>query len=263
LVSALVSTYQSARFIRGCLEDLEAQTVADRLEIVVVDSGSPQNERAIVKEFQERFSNITYLRTDQRETLYASWNRGIQIARGQYLTNANADDRHRSDAIARLLQTLEAHPEAVLAYGDCAITQVENATLADAPISGYFRWPEFDRLRLFRTCYLGPHPLWRRALHERFGYFDPELVSAGDYEFWLRVARTETFVHVPEVLGLYLESAASLEHRNSERARQEARRVRDLHWAPRRGICPWGAGPYLTRQVSRWLNAPWLNRLLG
>ena len=54
LVSAIVSTYNSERFIRGCLEDLENQTIADRLEIVVVNSGSEQNEDRIIKEFQKK-----------------------------------------------------------------------------------------------------------------------------------------------------------------------------------------------------------------
>jgi len=66
LVSAIVSTYNSKRFIRGCLEDLENQTIADRLEIVVVNSGSEQNEDKIVKEFQGRYSNIKYIKTDKR-----------------------------------------------------------------------------------------------------------------------------------------------------------------------------------------------------
>ena len=54
LVSAIVSTYKSERFMQGLLEDLEAQTIADKLEIVIVDSDSPQNERAIVEEFQKK-----------------------------------------------------------------------------------------------------------------------------------------------------------------------------------------------------------------
>src|SRR5208337_1903982 len=95
LVSAIVSTYNAERFLRGCLEDLEAQTIAARLEIIVVDSGSHQNEQAIVEEFQRRYNNIVYIRTEERESLYAAWNRGVKAARGKYLTNANTDDRHR------------------------------------------------------------------------------------------------------------------------------------------------------------------------
>ncbi|HEX4349537.1 MAG TPA: glycosyltransferase, partial [Verrucomicrobiae bacterium] len=83
LVTAIVSTFKSERFIRGCLEDLEAQTIADRLEIIVVDSHSPQNERAVVEEFQKRYSNIVYIRTQERETVYGAWNRGVRAARGK------------------------------------------------------------------------------------------------------------------------------------------------------------------------------------
>jgi glycosyltransferase involved in cell wall biosynthesis len=85
LVSAIVSTYNAERFMRGCLADLAAQTIADRLEIIVVDTGSPQNEGAVVREFQQHYHNIVYIRTAQRESLYAAWNRGIQAARGKYI----------------------------------------------------------------------------------------------------------------------------------------------------------------------------------
>ena len=76
LVSAIISTYKSESFIRGRLEDLESQTITDQLEIIVVDSNSPENEKAIVQEFQQKHSNIKYIRTKERETIYTAWNRG-------------------------------------------------------------------------------------------------------------------------------------------------------------------------------------------
>ncbi|MCD6560883.1 MAG: glycosyltransferase [Deltaproteobacteria bacterium] len=36
--------------------------IADRLEIIVVNGGSEQNEEAIVKEFQKKYSNIKYIK---------------------------------------------------------------------------------------------------------------------------------------------------------------------------------------------------------
>jgi glycosyltransferase involved in cell wall biosynthesis len=250
IVSAIVSIYNAERFLRGCLEDLEAQTIAAQLEIIVVDSGSRQNEHAIVKEFQQRYQNIVYLRTEERETLYAAWNRGVKAARGKYLTNANTDDRHRSDALEKLVETLETHPEVALAYADSVITDQENATWGSAPLVGHFRWPEFEARLLFQACYVGPQPLWRRELHERYGLFDPAFTSAGDYEFWLRLAVTEQFLHVPEVLGLYLLAPGGLEHGQPDISHQESEEACQRHWPPAWGPRPPVSGNFLIKDIS-------------
>ena len=123
LVSVIVSTYNAERFLRGKLEDLEAQSIADDLEIIVIDSGSQQDERSIVEQFQGRYQNIRYLRTEQRETVYQAWNRGIRQATGEFVTNANTDDRMRHDGIETLVRALREHPECVLAYPDFRITR--------------------------------------------------------------------------------------------------------------------------------------------
>jgi hypothetical protein len=62
-VTAIVSAYGSERFLRDCLEDLERQTIANRIEIIVIDSGSPQDEERIVREFQYSNPNVVYIRT--------------------------------------------------------------------------------------------------------------------------------------------------------------------------------------------------------
>ena len=246
LVAAIVSAYKSERFMRGCLEDLTSQTLFAQglLEIVVVDSASPENEKAIVEEYRQRFPNILYIRSEQRETVYGAWNRGIKASRGKYLTNANTDDRHRRDALEVLAQTLDRTPEVALVYADVLVTQTENATFADPHATNHFKWLDFDRRALLeKGCFVGPQPMWRREVHETHGWFDDTLQVAGDYEFWLRLASQHQFLHVKETLGLYLESPASVEHANRDRVVQESAAARARHRAAILGQMPPAPAP--------------------
>lgn len=245
LISALVFVYGAERFMRGLLEDLCAQTIAPQMEIIVVDTGSPTDEGAIVRELVARHPNIAYLRTPERETTTAACNRCVKAARGRYLTLACADDRHRPDALERLVAALQTDPGAILAYADVAVTTTENEVFGTTNVVGHFRWPEFDAPRLFEVCYVGPQPVYRRELHERHGLYDPAFVSAGDYEMWLRaVARGERFVHVPEVLGLYLHSPTSSEHANQALSLAESEKARILHWPEAWGERPAPGGSF-------------------
>jgi tetratricopeptide (TPR) repeat protein len=230
LVSAIVSTYNSQRFISGRLEDLENQTIADRLEIVVVNSGSQQNEEKIIKEFQEKYSNIKYIKTNQRETVYAAWNRGIEASQGKYITSANTDDRLRQDAFEVMVNTLEASPEIALVYADVIITETENETFERCTPVGNFKWLNFSRDDLLnKGCFVGPQPMWRREVHDEYGFFDASFVTSGDYEFWLRISQSNTFMHLPVQLGLYLRSPGSIEHSNREKQREENRKILDMY----------------------------------
>ncbi len=207
LVSAIVSTCNSEKFIAGCLQDLINQTIykQGQLEIVVINSGSEQHEERIVRRFQTCFPHITYLKTE-RETIYAAWNRGVKIAKGKYLTNANTDDRHRRDALEILSGYLEAHPHVILAYARQHVTDQENQTFETVTPIGKIDWPPYNRNTLLEYCCVGPQPLWRKSLHEQFGYFDPSLEVAGDYEFWLRISEGGAFALIEDYLGLYYRS---------------------------------------------------------
>lgn len=244
LVSALVSTYRAERFMRGLLEDLEAQTIRDHMEIVIVDSASPEGEGEIVREFQQRFENIVYQRTPERENAHISVNRAFALSRGKYVTPAATDDRHHPQAFERMVAELEAYPEVGLVYADAAVTQTENEALADAHRTAHFFWPEFDPRLLFDVCYVGPHPVYRRTMHEKYGGFDESMTVAGDYEFWLRlVAAGEQFRHVPEVLSLYLQNPGGNEYSNLDLCDRESELARARYWQdewgprPRPGTC--------------------------
>ncbi len=216
LVSAIVSTYNAERFIKGRLDDLLSQTIGKKLEIIVIDSGSTQNEAEIVKAYQHYHSNIYYLRTE-RETVYGAWNRGIELASGKYITNANTDDRLRKDAYEILSSYLEEHTEYALVYPDVLITKNENETFEINSSDGMFKLNDHDRETLINgLCYIGPMPMWRRSVHEKVGFFDSDFITSGDFEFWVKLSEFFEFKKINQLLGLYLKRNDSIEHSNQE-----------------------------------------------
>jgi glycosyltransferase involved in cell wall biosynthesis len=191
---------------------LEQQTIADKLEIIIVNSGSQENEEAIVHEYQQKYNNIVYIKTEQREGLYSAWNRAVKVARGTFLTNANTDDRHRNDALEIMADTLLANPDTALVYGDQICTDTPKGTFANHHATNMAKRPEYSHERLLFGCCVGSQPMWRNSLHTELGYFDDTLTCAGDWDFWLRTSRKYNFKHIPEFLGLYYHNENGIEH---------------------------------------------------
>lgn len=212
LVTALVSTYNAATLLRPCLDDLLTQTLYKKnlLEIIVIDSGSLENEGAIVAEYQKKFQHIRYLRTE-RETVYGAWNRGIKIAQGAYITNANTDDAHRYDALELLAAALNKYPEADLAYAHNAFTNRPNDTFPSSHTYLNCLLPEFDPALGMFYCLLGPHPMWRKKVFSKIGAFDSSFTNAGDYEFQMRFIQAGLrAVLVSEILSLFYQNPSGI-----------------------------------------------------
>lgn len=235
-VTAIVSTYKSEEFIRGCLEDLIGQTIykTGDLEILVIDSGSPENEGEIVKELQAKHPNIVYVRTE-REPLYTAWNRAFGLARGKYITNANTDDRHRPDALEKMAAVLDADPNIALAFGDMLMTQQANKTWGTATDTHLYPFADYSHVAMLGEGRCGPHPMWRKALHLELGGFVEEFKVASDFEWWLRLSEKYRLHRIREPLSLYMNRADSIEHRQIQTTIDETEYVR-RYYAARAGI---------------------------
>ncbi len=226
-ISAIVSTYNSERFIEGCLENLMEQTVRDELEVLVIDSASPQGEGRIVRRFMTQYPQIRYWRTAKRETQYASWNRAIRLARGRYLTTANADDRSRKDAYEIMARELDRDKMVALVYTDWWWTTRANDSFEKASGSHrrLERAAEYSMHNLLQYNMIGPRPMYRRRVHGQVGYFDPKRVCVGDYEFWLRLAERHKMKRIPIPLALFYRNRQGLFFSDRERSRREAREI--------------------------------------
>ncbi len=222
VVTALVSAYASEKFMEACLKNLVRQTLGDRLEILVIDSASTENEGEIVKRFQEQYSNIRYIRTDQRETLYEAWNRGVQEARGRYIVNANTDDAHRDDAFELLFDLLEKENQVGLAYADCVWTTKPNDQFPSSHTIREVRYPDYHPgLSLF-YCYTACLQFWRKSTLNELGMFDTRWKAVGDYEILMRAAqRGVKVLHVPELLSLFYQNTDGITQQSDVSANEE------------------------------------------
>ncbi|MBU2492303.1 MAG: glycosyltransferase [Bacteroidetes bacterium] len=221
-VSAIVSTYNSELFIEGCLVDLTNQTLYKKggLEILVINSGSQQNEEVIINEFQRKFQNIKYIKTENREGIYSAWNRGVKAASGKYLTNANTDDRHHPEALEILKNELDKNPDVDLVYSDFYLTNTPNQQFKNAIIDKEIIRPDFKPGIMHEGCFMGPQPMWRAEVHNYIGYFNEAYKSSGDFEFWSRMVfvNGSKLKRVNQILGLYYYNQSGIELGNFSRS---------------------------------------------
>ncbi len=226
-ISAIVSTYNSEEFMEGCLENLLEQTVLRDMEIIVIDSGSRQDEKSIVKRFMSRCPRIRYFRT-RRENMYQAWNRAIRLARGRYITTANTDDRSTPEAYEKMAGVLDREKGIALVYTDFYHTTRKNDSfhVKDRPKKRVLRrMPDYSPGKLFRYNMCGPRPMYRKSVHKKIGYFDPRYPSLADYDFWLRMSEFYRMKRIPSPLTLYYLNRKGVYYRHGPINPRQARQI--------------------------------------
>ncbi len=212
-VSVLLAVKDSQLYLRRCLNSLLEQTVLEQCEVVVIDGGGDDEDFKVLDSVASHFPRLTYFRTEPRG-VYAAWNEGIRRTEGEFLLNLNSDDTLYPEAIARLSQVLETRPEVGLVYGDSLVEPSgEVAPFANAP--GLPKDPLLN-------CRCGPHPMWRRSLHDELGYFDETLEIAADFDFWVRIGSRFPIFHLEQRVGTFLRREDSISSRDRWATRAES-----------------------------------------
>lgn len=236
LVSIVTPTLNQAATIVDTLRSIRDQTY-ERVEHIVIDGGSTDGTLPILEAAASE-SSLTW-RTEPDDGMYDALNKGFQLAAGQILGYLNSDDRLAPWALETVVRAFEATPEAGVVFGDAVELSPTGSELRlQVPVRG-------DRLARYGSL-VQPAVFWRRDLFDRHGGFDSALQFVGDLEFWLRLAQTEHFEHVDEVLAAYLVHPAAKTSKHRDAMRGEEMQIRRAHGAGGRRI----AAPNLVARVS-------------
>jgi glycosyltransferase involved in cell wall biosynthesis len=221
-VSCIVSAYFAEPYLEGRLQNLMEQKPTPEI-VIICQADSFEHFLVTDLCLKNPDAPIVLVTTPDVPTIYKAWNLGIKAASGEYITNSNCDDRLYPGALAHLAEALDKNGKKyAVAYSDADVVE----QLGGLPVNRY-EWAEGGIEELLTGCFLGPWPMWKKSLHDRHGYFDEAMHSAGDYEFWLRLAKAgEKFFHLRQVTGAYLKRPDSAEHRFSLRSIWEQARAK-------------------------------------
>lgn len=207
-VSVIVSLYNAASKLDLFLTMLSRQSLLRRgkVEVILVDSNSPTNEREAFEQFHRRFPfSVLYVRSAERETIQAAWNRGIQLARAPYLVFLGADEAIYPETLALLADELDRNPSVDWVMSDSLVTAVEDDGVLNHDIMQYDRAGGTKNHILLDTCYISwVGGMYRKSIHDRFGYYDEHFRGAGDTEFKNRIFPHIKVKYVDRLLGLFL-----------------------------------------------------------
>lgn len=89
MISVIIPIYNKANYLRKCLDSIKYQTYHN-LEIICIDDGSTDNSYTVLKDYEEdkRFR----LYKQENKGVGYTRNKGVQLAKGEWISFVDADD---------------------------------------------------------------------------------------------------------------------------------------------------------------------------
>jgi len=204
LASFVVPCYNLAHLLPECLNSILGQTF-EHFEIVIMDDGSSDHTPLVARTFHDH--RIRYVRNEKNLGHLRNFDKGIALARGEYVWILSADDRLRQPyVLARFVEALRRYPSA--GYVFCPNVRFQGSQDVDVVQAHgkderLFRRPELLRALLRGNGVGFSAALARKRLYEQIGGFPLDLPFAGDWYVWARFALEADVVYLPEPMVDY------------------------------------------------------------
>jgi glycosyltransferase involved in cell wall biosynthesis len=189
LVSIVMPVYNAAPYLAEAIRSILAQTWAD-FELIVVDDASTDRSPDLIQSFPD--PRIRCVRNDQNLGVAATRNRGVLLARGEFVAQMDPDDVAHPRRIAEQVAFLRAHPDVGLCGAKDGTRRVMKMPL------------DHEEIRvtlLFHSSFAQPTVMARRRLLVEDGLLYNETYrNMEDYDLWCRLVDKTRTANLNQVL---------------------------------------------------------------
>ena len=182
MISVIIPTYNRRELLLRAIDSVLQQTHAD-IEVIVVDDGSTDGTQTAVLDLHDE--RVRYVRQSENAGACAARNRGVDMARGEYIAFQDSDDVFHPDKLEKqLAYLLETGADVTV----CAMNRVRLDGVQEAfPPMAENRTLPYEELLLENICstqcILGKAEVFRQVR------WDEDMPRLQDWDLMLRVAR--------------------------------------------------------------------------
>jgi hypothetical protein len=139
VVSVVVNNYNYGRYLGAAIESALAQTWP-ALEVIVVDDGSTDDSRDVIREFGDRIRPVLKANGGQGSAM----NAGVAESTGDIVVHLDSDDRLHPGFATTAVEVLEKHPEAAAAQFRLRVADAELRPSGTVVPPAHVRLPDGD-----------------------------------------------------------------------------------------------------------------------
>lgn len=198
LVSVVIPTYNGAKYITRAVYGILNQTFTD-FELLIIDDGSTDNTLEVLSVIKD--SRIRVYQNDQNRGVAYTRNRGIELARGDFLAVNDVDDYSYPQRLEMQIKFLLSHPS-YWAVGASAkrIKQDRRHNIWEYPKND-----EEIRCRLFwGASFVNSTALFNLLRLKQNGLcYSLEFEVAEDYDLFEKISRIGKLANIDEILIEY------------------------------------------------------------
>jgi glycosyltransferase involved in cell wall biosynthesis len=194
-VTVLMSVYNGEKYLQESIDSILEQTFRD-FEFVIVNDGSIDKTAEILKSYKD--VRIKIVNNEKNIGLTKSLNKGLKIAKGEYIARMDADDISMSERLEKEIEFLESHQEHAV-VGTFVKIMNENSEIIrlwDRPTKDI----EIREFLKRDNCIVHGSVMIRKSSLHDVGFYDKFMVRSQDYDLWLKLSEKYYLANIPEYL---------------------------------------------------------------